>query len=188
MARTLENSPFVTPDTHGEQQESAVRQQVWERMSGDISVPPRELPPRITPETAMAIEYIQRRHPQQLETSVRSYYEHTLQVWPIGSIPIGTDQPFTVLPVQESFCDGSALYMVNWFSYEKHGFVRGSYEDVIKYRFPDQQSLENTSDEALALRAIVATMSDFQRPEPVALTESQALAALLWPQSTRLLQ
>lgn len=165
-----------------ESQQELSQQQisVLKAIATDISIPPKEVPEYISPHAAMAVGRIRSQPPEQLPLSVRTYFHNVLDVWEIGSRPVGTNTPFTVLPVPESFRSPIALHLVNWYTYQRLGFVREKYGDICKLTFPDKETVEATSDDTLVLRAIVSAMADFDQAEPIDLRQSQALNSLTW--------
>lgn len=149
-------------------------------IQNDISIPPKEVPEYISPHAARAACLIQAREPERLRWSVRTCLNKTLEVWDIGSVPVGTDEPFTVLPVPETFRSSVALHLINWYTYAQYRFVREGCQDICRLQFPDREAVEVTPDDTLVLRAMVSAMADFDQPEPLALDRSQALSSLLW--------
>lgn len=156
---------------------------VLQDITTDISLPPKEIPEYISPHAARAVCMIRSRRPEELPLSVRTYFHNVLEVCEIGKQLVGANTPFTVLPVPESFRSPVALHLVNWYTYQRSGFVREKYSDICKLTFPDKETVEATSDDKLVLRALVSAMADFDQAEPIDLRQSQALNSLTWLQN-----
>lgn len=169
----------TAPESYAELSQEQIS--VLQDIATDISLPPKEIPEYISPHAARAVCMIRSRWPEQLPLSVRTYFHNVLEVCEIGKQSVGTNTSFTVLPVPESFRSPVALHLVNWYTYQRSGFVREKYGDICNLRFPDKETVEATPDDKLVLRALISAMADFDRAEPIDLRQSQALNSLTWP-------